>query len=153
MANQFIDGTRLSGYELVQDIRRVADDLGRTPTAKQYDDLGSYSRHPINRHFGSWNEAVRASGLEVNKEHGLPDEQLLQDLRLVAFELGYTPSWREYIEHGSHSPFTVFEHFDGWDAALEEAALDLKGKRPTDPLETLSPEDLGLSPIGERGSA
>ena len=153
LANQFIEGTRLAGYELVQDIRRVASDLGRTPTAKEYDDLGDYSRHPIRRHFGTWNEAVRASGLEVNKEHGLPDDRLLQDLRLVALDLGWTPSVREYAEHGNHAPFTIFEHFDGWDDALEKAGLDLKGKRPTDPLEALSPEDVGLSPIGERGSA
>lgn len=149
---EYLAQTRVTGYELVQDIRSVADELERTPTASEYDQKGAYSRHPINRHFGSWNAAVRASGLEVNKEHGLPDDRLLQDLRLVALDIGWTPSVREYAEHGNHAPFTIFEHFDGWNDALEEAGLDLKGKRPEHPLEALSPEDVGLSPLGERGS-
>lgn len=152
MPNQFIDGTRLSGYELVQDIRRVATDLGRTPTAKEYDDLGEFSRHPIRRHFGGWNDAVEAAGLDVNKQHGLPDERLLQDLRLVALDLGWTPSIREYREDGNHALETIQRRFGSWQKALETAGLDVKGKRPTSALETLAPEDLGLSPIGERGS-
>lgn len=164
---EYLNDARISAYDITQDIRRLADELGRTPTAAEYEEHGEYSRHPIKRHFGSWNDALRVCGLKLNKEHGIPDERLLRDLRLVALDLGFTPSMRDYAGRGNHAVETFQRRFGPWDESLEAARLNVKGKqhriteygsnrggrRPTLlGLEDLDPEDVGLSPLGERGS-
>lgn len=141
----------IPGYELVEDIRRLADEYGRPPTAREYDENGRYSRSPIRRRFGSWNEALRSSGVGVGKEWDISEERLLHDLRRVADELGETPSYREYDDLGEFNTSTYQERFGKWENAIHEAALEVKGVHgPRPEAAYLTPEDLGLSPIDAR---
>lgn len=150
-------GGRVTGQQLIADIRRVADERGETPTATTYDDHGRYSRHPIRRRFGGWNAALQAAGLPLNKEHGISENRLLRDVELVAIDLDRVPSFRDYLECGHHAPDTVAERFGGWDAVLEAAALEVKGSKRQGGGrmlgEDLAPEDIGLTPLGERKHA
>jgi len=53
--------------ELLDEIRRLARELNRTPTRDQMDDRGEYYGRSYRLRFGSWNEAVRRAGLEPNQ--------------------------------------------------------------------------------------
>lgn len=48
---------------LVEELRRIAMDLGRPPTADEMDEHGEYSRRPYVRAFGSWNDALAEAGV------------------------------------------------------------------------------------------
>jgi len=63
--------TDLTDDDLCADIQRVADELGEAPTMREYDDHGAYSVKPFKTHFGTWNDALRAAGLSVNKPHDI----------------------------------------------------------------------------------
>lgn len=56
----------MNKHEIVSDIKRVAADLGRAPTRKEYvrDKLGKYSEHAITKVFETFSQALRASGFD-----------------------------------------------------------------------------------------
>jgi len=53
--------------ELLGELRRLARDLGRTPTKQQLNDRGEYWGKSYLNRFGSWNDAIRQAGLEPNQ--------------------------------------------------------------------------------------
>jgi hypothetical protein len=70
-----------AAHEIVQDIMRVAHELGRIPSRDTYLKHGKFSQHDIILHFGSWTTMMKASGLEYTK--GKPDKQ---EIRKEAFK-------------------------------------------------------------------
>lgn len=110
--------------ELLTDLHRVADDLGKTPTTREYTEHGSYSRDTISRRFGSWNDALAEIGYSPNESKGTPEKDLLADIRRVADILGKTPTTREYTNQGSYSIGKVFRRFGSWNDALAEIGFD-----------------------------
>jgi len=57
----------------------------------------------------------------------ISDDDLLADIRRVAFEIGHTPSQSDYNEYGEHSVLTVTNRYP-WVAALWRAGLDPDGQ-------------------------
>lgn len=49
---------------LREDLRRVADEIGRTPTRPEYNEHGESSSTTQRKRFGSWAAAVDEAGLE-----------------------------------------------------------------------------------------
>jgi hypothetical protein len=111
--------------ELLNDLRSVAGDLGRLPTAKEYDEVGEYSSSSFQRVFGSWNEAVEQAGFEPNDPYDeVSDEKLLRDICSVGEKLGKTPSVSEYKDHGKYGAVTFHNHFGSWNEAVEQAGFE-----------------------------
>jgi len=115
---------RRDAEEYLEDIRRVAEKLGDTPFSTEYDEHGEYRVSSIRSRFGSWTEAVEEAGLEPKWNSNISTEDLVQDIRRVADELGETPTRTEYDEHGEYSSMVVWERFGRWDDALEEMGLE-----------------------------
>jgi len=53
--------------DLLNEIRRLARELNKTPTKKQMNERGEYYGQSYQKRFGSWSEGVRQAGLEPNK--------------------------------------------------------------------------------------
>ena len=58
-----------SRRELLDDLRRVADELERTPTRAEYNDRGRFSVGALRYRFDSWRAAVEAADLDPRR-HG-----------------------------------------------------------------------------------
>jgi len=54
---------RISNQELLDDLHRLAEQLGDTPTLKEYREHGEYGAQTLYDRFGSWNEALEAAGI------------------------------------------------------------------------------------------
>ena len=123
MSEQRSDATPVP--ELLEELRNLADELGKTPTKTEMSELGPYSYGSYTYRFGTWDAAVEAAGLEPNVGKGIviPDEDLLAELRRVADELGHAPTIREMREHGDHGVRTYQSRFGSWNEAIEEAGL------------------------------
>lgn len=105
----------------------------------------------------------------------IPTQVLLNDLQRVIEELGRDPILREYNDRGEYAAATYYRRFDSWKNALERArdegesnvcdecgqVFDTKSALAThhawkhtqnnpNSLSKMSPEDIGLSPLGER---
>lgn len=113
-----------SDEELLEDLRSVAEDLGRTPNANQYSELGMVTSGTLAYRFGSWNDSIRAAGLEINQEFALTQKDLLQELQRLNEEVRKTPPRKEdMIKKGKHSPRTYVIHFGSWNRAVEAAGF------------------------------
>lgn len=85
-----------SNAELIEDIQRVANELGKNSVSqREYDKLGNFSYQTLKKRFGSWCSAQKEAGLEQSKrswggnlsETRIPEKQLIADMKKVADEL------------------------------------------------------------------
>ncbi|MDP2682183.1 MAG: HNH endonuclease [Deltaproteobacteria bacterium] len=113
-------GVRASDEEMLADIVSVAKALGRDTLAyNEYSDAGKYGADTVRRRFGSWNNAIKRAGLKILKIHGIPDEQLFENLQEIWIRLGRQPS-RDALKR-SNSKFgsaTYEARFGTWNKAL-----------------------------------
>lgn len=118
--------TAIPPEDLLDDLRRVADDLGRSPTRMEYEEHGAYSAAPFRTQFGGWNGGKEAAGLETTPWKGqkISDEVLLEDLRHMADELGRAPTTEDIKNSGSYSLGPYYERFESWGRALDEAGIE-----------------------------
>ena len=121
--------------DLLNELQRLADELGRTPTKREMNDMGAYSGRAYLNRFGSWNAAVEEIGLEPNSQGGAnspTDEVLLKELQRLADALGRTPTGREMNDRGEFSTGVYRSRFGTWNAALVKAGLtpNRSGSKP-----------------------
>lgn len=69
---------------LPADLKRVANDLKKSPTIDEYNERGSYHSTTITRHFGNWFKALEAAGLERTRSPlNISEEELFKNLEEV----------------------------------------------------------------------
>ncbi len=99
---------------LVDEIQRVAEEIGRVPSTVDMQEYGpnrSYSSY-----FGSWDEALKAAG--IDKEQALVDE-----IQRIAEELERVPNYAEMSEYGDYSGATYTNYFGSWSNVLEQSGV------------------------------
>jgi len=105
--------------ELIDDLQRVGNSVGDTPTISDYSETGKYSPKTLRNRFGSWNEALQEAGYQLNKF--VPQEDLLTDLERVHNLLEEVPTCKDYRKHGKYSVGLISDRFGSWNAGLEAA--------------------------------
>ncbi|MFC7080301.1 homing endonuclease associated repeat-containing protein [Halorussus caseinilyticus] len=110
----------ISETELLREIERLADELGRAPKAAEMDERGEYAPVTYHRRFGSWREALTEANLDGSRQN-VSEEELLADLRNLADELGEAPTTEDVRERGDYSLRTYYDRFDSFSAAREQA--------------------------------
>jgi len=117
--------TTYTNEQLIEILQKLAEELGRTPTAKSMQerkDLPSDSMYL--RRFGSWKNAIKAAGLSMddfNKQY--TDRQLIENLQNIAEELGRTPTASDLLGREGPSNRAYSHRFGSWNDALEVAGL------------------------------
>jgi len=123
-----------SDEELLNELRHLADDLGRPPRIADVSNKGSISTSTINRRFGSFNDALRAAGLDITKPHDQgPEysrEELLEQIRAITAERASPPSPAD-MNAADETPTvaTYQRRFGSWDRAKR---LAIRGDRDSD---------------------
>ncbi|MCP9934355.1 HNH endonuclease [Cyanobium sp. Candia 9D4] len=116
-----VSGQPVSDAELLEDLRRVASNLGKTTVAqKEYRLVGLYDDSTATRRFGSWNEALKAAGLSISNVLDIGDEDLYENILTLWQHYGRQPRRRELAlqpSRISQSPY--LRRFQTWNAALE----------------------------------
>ena len=118
-------GPRITEQEVLDDIARVADELGRPPSVDEYRELGKYSYVTVNKRAGKYRNAIEAAGLDPEElpsggrrgRPRTPKDKILDDLARVGAEVyeerGRRPSWNEYTARAEYSAPTAAKRFDG----------------------------------------
>lgn len=132
---------KVSRQDLLDELHRLAEELGRTPTRNAMNEHGAYSRTPYDTEFGSWNAALAVAGFDVNKPVKLDREDLLAELQRVADEIDTSPTMDEMRETGRYSDRAYKREFGTWNDALRAAGLDVNKRH--DVKETLTCEWCG----------
>ena len=127
------DNRNCSDKELLDDLLSVAKQLGVTGlTQSIYNKYGRFCAATFKKRFGTWNRALERSGLSPKKRTYIPSEELLEDLKRVASELGsLTVYTSQYRNHGCFSEAALTKRFGSWSAVLDAAGLKQTGWKPT----------------------
>jgi len=112
---------------MIEDVRRVANSIGRTPTITEFKRARRetrFSYDQIRRSFGTWSAAVEAAGLRPNPigeppSNKIPRHALIDEFVRVANKLGQIPSHPVFSANSkmSRSPFE--RTFGSWGAAVD----------------------------------
>lgn len=109
--------------ELVEEVQRVADHLGCTPSVNDMQKHGRISMFPYTDRFGGWPEALKAAGFDPPTNGKIPVEELLKEIKRLEADLGRQPQTNEMAERGEYSPGTYYNRFGSWSTALEVAEV------------------------------
>jgi hypothetical protein len=113
---------RVPTERLLDELKRIADDVGGRPTLRDMEAKGEYGPMTFIRRYGSWNEALEAAGFEARTSHdSVSQEEMIEELHRLADALDKRPSMRDMNEHGKFSPNTYHEKFGAWSTALQIA--------------------------------
>ncbi|WP_336000202.1 homing endonuclease associated repeat-containing protein [Halorientalis halophila] len=118
---------QISEKDVCGAIQALGDQLGRVPTAPEMEEHGRYSLKTAQSRFGSWNEALRASGFAPNMEKRISRDRLLDEIRRLAEELGHPPSTNDLKQDGRFSHRPYFRKFDDWESVITEAGYEHRG--------------------------
>ena len=118
---------RYTDDEILAELRASALRLGRSPTMREFAGDPEAGVHPqtVIEHFGTWNAAKRAAGLQPRRF--ISREELVAQLRELGEELGRTPTVRDIEERRSRmaSKSLIWHTFGSLAAALKEAGFDV----------------------------
>lgn len=135
------DAVRAAGYEplgtateytddeLLNEIERLAEEVGKPPTTREMIEHGEYTASVYFRRFDSWNDAVSEAGFIPNEEVGdaadqrIPISELLDEIDTVAERVGGRPTTEDMREYGEYSITPYVYRFGSWNSALERAGF------------------------------
>lgn len=124
--------------DLLIELRRLAAELEKPPTAREMKEHGRFSITPYYREFGSWNNTLQAIDLDVNHEYNLNRNELLTELSTLSDELGYPPTREDMIQFGQYSGAPYYRAFESWNEALRACDLDVNHHRDASKEELLA---------------
>ena len=119
----------LTDEEILLDIKNTAERFGRDYISiSYYRKNGKYSQVAIQRHFGTWKNALSLAGLRTDRNASelklISDEDYFEDLRRVANLIQKnTVPYDDYRKFGRYSAEHIFKRFGKWNRALELAGL------------------------------
>lgn len=125
--------TQKNDAYIVEKVKELAEKLGRTPRVA---DAGSIATLAI-KYFGSWNAALQASGLLVNRNtlsrnSEERDSVFRESLRKAAEALGHVPTAAEYSKLrkklGLPQKTGIVKFYGSWGNALESAGFPSEKK-------------------------
>jgi hypothetical protein len=107
--------------ELLDDLKRVADKLGRDNlVTREYDEHGKYSSRTIRNRFGQWENALEKAGLKIVHIKNISENELFENLESVWIKLGRQPMKQEMRQPLSkYSTSGYIRKFGSWRNALE----------------------------------
>jgi hypothetical protein len=118
---------RYTDEQILEELRASADRLGRSPTMREFAADADAQVHPqtVIEHFGSWNAAKRAAGLQPRRF--ISRDEMLDQLRALGVELGRIPTARDLEERRGRmaSKSLVWHTFGSLTQALREAGFDV----------------------------
>ena len=108
--------------DLIKEMIRLKQENGYI-TCELMNKKGKYSIIPYNSKFGSWNEAVKEAGLEINMEMDISKRKLIYELKRLNIVHGNVHY--ELIDNEGLYTTTAYERaFGTINSALEEAGLE-----------------------------
>lgn len=106
--------------ELINDLKKVAEKLNKSPTIDEYNEHGKYHATTLTRRFGGWLKSLGMADLEETRSPlNIPIEDLLKNIEEVWVKLGRQPKYNEMLKPVSkYSAGTYDKRFGSWRKAL-----------------------------------
>ena len=116
--------------DILDAIRLAARELGQPLSRSRFIAHSGISEYRILKHFPSWREALKASGVEINDTNvKLEDDDLLRDWGDLVRRRREIPTRMQYRREGNYSPGTFAKHFGPWSTIPEYFRRFAKNKQ------------------------
>jgi 5-methylcytosine-specific restriction endonuclease McrA len=135
---------KVAKSELLDDYKRLADDLGKTPTKREYNQEGNYSETVIYNYYDSIGGLKSDLGFDPSQTR-ISEDALIEDVQRVFEVVDRVPRVEDYREHGEYDEKTVKSRLGNWSRVLETAGFE-----PTDHSQHWKDND--PNPHGERST-
>ena len=107
--------------QIVEEIRSFYDKNGRAPMCDDFKKKNGYtSRAAVEKCFGSWNNAIKEAGLDVNRMNNLTEEELLDFLKRFEKEYGRPPTSKDLLS-GDFAKYPAMRQYINRFGSLEKA--------------------------------
>lgn len=119
--------TNMTDEELLGSLRQFYEENGRVPSHRDFNNNPIYPSFGvfIDR-FGSWNNALEITGLQINRFSHTTDEELLEYLKQFYEENGRPPTKRNFNNNPRYPCFTTYiDRFGSWHNSLKLVELDI----------------------------
>jgi hypothetical protein len=122
-----LDPSAATRDDLLDEIRRLGEERGRTPAVREMRDHGKYPPSRYFRNFDSWNDAVVEAGYPPNERRGdpaklqIPESELIDELQRLADDIGGRPTTEDMLTDGKYSTKPYYNRFESWNQAVEIA--------------------------------
>jgi hypothetical protein len=101
-----------SEAELIEELQWVDEEVEGIPYPADMNESGAFTAHDYQEAFGSWDDALDVAGIDK-------EEQLLEDMQVVAEEVGEDMTAPEMNEYGRYSSTMAARYFGSWTEAKE----------------------------------
>jgi len=119
----------LNEEEFISSIKSISEEYcgGDAPTYKKFHEYSSHSANTVVQKFGSWNDALIASGFEPTIPMNTPLPKLSEDINRVSEEYcnENPPTLGDIREYGRFSGGTYRQRFGSWFDALSESGFEV----------------------------
>ncbi|GGL45449.1 hypothetical protein GCM10009037_31130 [Halarchaeum grantii] len=115
---------RVEQEDLLQELRRLDQEVDGRPKVRDMDEIGEYSAATYRRQFGSWESALKAAGIKTESPRKITKDELVEELHRLADELGEQPSREQLDEYGRYSADSYRRRFGSWNRALTTAGFE-----------------------------
>lgn len=112
----------VSEEKLLDVLRDLHDELGYPPRQIDMSEQGPHAPSTYHTRFDSWNDALRAADIPVNRNTELTDDKLIAELHRLHEEHGKVTKKR-IREDGAYGPTTYQRRFGSWTDALRATDL------------------------------
>lgn len=144
IADGRVPNWRVPTSDIIAAIRELAETKGRAPCATEMIEEGSIRPDLVRTRFESYDEGVRAAGLEPyhpKQAEKATNAEVLDAIRDLGAELGQTPTMREMETHGGYSVSLVRRRFGNWNEGLRRAGFEPNLRRNISDAELLADID------------
>lgn len=117
------DEVRITREELLEELERLYEQFDAPPTRWTIRFYGVYSTTPYDREFDGWQAALTAADIPTSR-YRISTDELVEELRRVADELGRPPTGPDIEEHAAYSSSTYYNRFGTLPSAHAAAGLD-----------------------------
>jgi hypothetical protein len=110
--------------ELVEDLYRVMDIVGRPPRTNEYEEFGEHAVNTYTKRFGYWPDALVAAGLEPATMGPHSKAQLKRKAKTLAKQVGGRPTLKQVELLMNIKPNEFTRHFGPWEKFLDELEIE-----------------------------
>lgn len=110
------------GHIILEQIKSINENFGYIDSSL-FHKISDFDKGTASNWFGSWNSAMKAAGLDPNKQYNVDESELLHHLNQLNDEYGVVTQ-NLMAERGDYS-YSLYEHvFGSWNNALDEAGIE-----------------------------
>ena len=119
---------KITEEELISELQFLDSSIDRNLQMEDMRKTGKYTFDTYQKRFGSWNEALKQAGIEINREVNISIDDVVQDIKNVSEKYcnGNSPTSVDMEKHGKYSePIYLFNDVT-WTRLLNRAGFESK---------------------------